>query len=535
MGGVLVMTIVRCPRCKDEVTVPSKATGRALVRCPLCLEEYLLAEALANSPPPLVIIGGEVERGAIADLESGIDDYRVAGGFSPDAFDSSAPAADSSVATAPALRGPTRPRRKEPSSLIFMVNVVGGGIVAMPLALLALWWAFRVDPLDLGPQIAQYAPWIVPQQFRGKPSLGSSDSPSPKAVAPSATATSPAADSSSTADATETPAAPPSDAAHSKKNRSQKKPATTEPKEAAELQTLPSLDEPGKLPGTRLEPVIDTPVLKDRGAAKPRANQKSAEPARTAAASVDLPDAKTLRIQLPPAAIRSPGVVGGLAKSPSLDRPPMPDLTDLLPDGFPSIVTPPAADRPQPTPTQFADAVDGAAATLSKYDGLPKGDGDGRRAAFTDLHAAACELGRVVSHVSIADADLSESVAKMQTLLDSLAGKSGASKISAIKFLTAQRWSAQKNDQGLIAAGIVKDFKSAGPLFEVALDASVRDTSLTIPLVTANNPQDLAKIGDEIVALGRVIDQPKTNLPGYEGDQPRVLLLGFAMRADKAE
>src|SRR5262245_45970899 len=71
--GVRIMSIVRCPRCRDEVTVPAKASGRALVRCPLCLEEYLLAEALTNAPPPLVIIGGEVEQSAIQSSAPGTE------------------------------------------------------------------------------------------------------------------------------------------------------------------------------------------------------------------------------------------------------------------------------------------------------------------------------------------------------------------------------------------------------------------------------------------------------------------------------
>src|SRR5439155_24459231 len=52
------MTIVRCPRCSDEVTLPPRAAGGALVRCPLCLEEYLLAEVAAQVPPALVVISG---------------------------------------------------------------------------------------------------------------------------------------------------------------------------------------------------------------------------------------------------------------------------------------------------------------------------------------------------------------------------------------------------------------------------------------------------------------------------------------------
>src|SRR4029078_3582714 len=59
------MAIVRCPRCRDEVTGPRGAPSRARVRCPLCWEQYLLSEALASAPPLLVIIGGEVPQAAM--------------------------------------------------------------------------------------------------------------------------------------------------------------------------------------------------------------------------------------------------------------------------------------------------------------------------------------------------------------------------------------------------------------------------------------------------------------------------------------
>src|SRR5437764_12794337 len=99
------MTIVRCPRCREEVTVPAKATGRALVRCPLCLEEYLLAEALANAPPLLIIIGGEVEQAMIDTAASAGTEYQLAGGgFATDAVRSSVSSTASALATRPPLR-----------------------------------------------------------------------------------------------------------------------------------------------------------------------------------------------------------------------------------------------------------------------------------------------------------------------------------------------------------------------------------------------------------------------------------------------
>src|SRR5205085_10755577 len=74
------------------------------------------------------------------------------------------------TAGAPAIRTGRRPQRKEKSGLLFLINVVAGGVLAAPLALLTLWWVFGVDPPELGPvgpKVARYAPWIVPKRLRG--------------------------------------------------------------------------------------------------------------------------------------------------------------------------------------------------------------------------------------------------------------------------------------------------------------------------------------------------------------------------------
>src|SRR6476620_5954168 len=119
------MTIVRCPRCRDEVSVPAKATPRALVRCPLCLEQYLLSEALANAPPPLVIIGGEVDESVIQRPSEMENEYQIArSGFSADTLHATAPADVAVSLPRPAVRAAQRPRRKEKSGLLFLINVI---------------------------------------------------------------------------------------------------------------------------------------------------------------------------------------------------------------------------------------------------------------------------------------------------------------------------------------------------------------------------------------------------------------------------
>jgi hypothetical protein len=295
------MSIVRCPRCRDEVTVPAKATGKALVRCPLCLEEYLLAEALANAPPPLVIIGGEVEQAAIT---SAADEYRLAGApFSAAALDSSAPAGSSALAPRPAVRAMPRPRRQEKGGgVLLLVNYALGGVLGLSLGLLVLWWGFRRDPLELGPPISRYAPFLVPAEFQGAASANIDSTMRPSAPSSSTAASESGGEGQ-----------PPAERPGAQKKRNGKRAtAAFEPKEPpAELQTLPGFDEPAKLPGDSLTPTIDAPALKDPGASRSPVNELLNELPKSASATVELSDEE---------ARPSP-------------RPPMPDLTDLLPDG----------------------------------------------------------------------------------------------------------------------------------------------------------------------------------------------------------
>lgn len=177
------MAIVRCPRCRDEVTVPAMATSRALVRCPLCLEQYLLAEAIANAPPPLVIIGGEVVQAAIDDSPVVGHDYRIAAAAIESADNHWGHAVAATMPPMQSVRSGRR-RSREPNKVILFFSWIGGGVLGLPLAVLVLWWIFRTDPVELGPTVSAYAPWIVPAQFRGEPVISDRESEAAKQAAP---------------------------------------------------------------------------------------------------------------------------------------------------------------------------------------------------------------------------------------------------------------------------------------------------------------------------------------------------------------
>ncbi|MFN8738681.1 MAG: hypothetical protein ACK5YR_02065 [Pirellula sp.] len=66
------------------------------------------------------------------------------------------------------VRDPSeRPSRKEKSAIQKFLPPVLGGLAALPLATAILWYGFGKDIGGIGPAVAQYIPWIVPQKLRG--------------------------------------------------------------------------------------------------------------------------------------------------------------------------------------------------------------------------------------------------------------------------------------------------------------------------------------------------------------------------------
>jgi hypothetical protein len=490
------MTIIRCPRCRDEVTAPAKASPRAIVRCPLCLDEYLLSEALRQLPPELIVIGGAGEPEpayAGASAAEAAPDYQLAGGG---VFDASA-GEGLAAPMRPATKG-ARPRRKQGSGLGMLVGVVFGGVAGISLAVLLLWWVFKTD-IGVGPTVAKYVPWIVPEQFHGESGASGDGS----------------AIQSASAGMNSRAATNGSRKAGGPKNETSVAPASG----TGELQMLP---EPGALPGA------PNPLAIDPGAALIGENPLASKPA---AGNVDL-GALDPGAPLPTPA---PTVPAPTVPAPTVPAPPVgepgkaPDLTNLIPANTPPApAVPPAAAAAPPTAEEFKDAVIKVADAMARYDASGMDDAEARRAKFTDMYVAVADAGRLITHFSVNDPDLGGMVAELKGRLDSLAGNKG--KLSAVRYLASSHWKDRKAGDGLLAAGVVKDLKAAGAMFEVTFDAVVRDMTLTIPVVTYDNPQDLCHIDDELVLVGRIVDDPKTNLRGYEGAAARVLLFGYAVK-----
>jgi hypothetical protein len=160
------MTIATCPACHEEVRVPPQASDQATVECPWCGNQGELGELMKASPPLLLVVNDPgVE--STASMPFTIETGERADAPRFDFEERDAPQAQPVSAVTRSV-GSRRPRpQPKGGGIISAVAVIFGGLCALPLAQLCLWWIFNRDPIDLGPKVSPYAAFLVPTQFRG--------------------------------------------------------------------------------------------------------------------------------------------------------------------------------------------------------------------------------------------------------------------------------------------------------------------------------------------------------------------------------
>ena len=213
------MTIATCPRCQDEVTIPQGAGEQSRVACPLCREEFLLLEVMQELPPALILLDGPVttETGdedaadedaaddsatetvkieitglATGDETDFEDTAESESEDEPDSEDTSesngeadsedgsgseeaavgafnfGDSVDSPTTGSSSIRPIRAVSRKSENPMWTMIKVVLGGMLAIPLAQLILWWLpgnWSRDPMKMGPKASQYVPFLVPKRY----------------------------------------------------------------------------------------------------------------------------------------------------------------------------------------------------------------------------------------------------------------------------------------------------------------------------------------------------------------------------------
>ncbi len=190
------MSFGRCPYCSDEILLPDKAAPFSRVQCPLCREEFVLSEVLDRMPPQLIVLDAEDSEDSAEILQPAPASLTT---IAPDASSPEdfkiAPLESDQDSSGPEGSGPQKPAapvqfainagddyeeqptgkrivtggRNKKNPLVEVVKIVLGGVAGISIALLILLWLpgkWQRDPFKIGPKIGQYAPFMVPANFR---------------------------------------------------------------------------------------------------------------------------------------------------------------------------------------------------------------------------------------------------------------------------------------------------------------------------------------------------------------------------------
>jgi hypothetical protein len=201
-----------CPGCHSLLRPPTRASNQAILRCPLCqheLEAYDLVKGLqrqwlviedrgtddfvgkilngqaktqvsdASSPADTASVEGPTDLGGIsneAETEAG-----TVGGTAS-LLGTGPQGVDAAKINWDRLRPATqddfiRKIQEKKSPLVSALQVIAGGLAAIPVGLLLVWHVLGKDVAGAGPAVGRVLPWVVPAKFRKVAILNPTDRP----------------------------------------------------------------------------------------------------------------------------------------------------------------------------------------------------------------------------------------------------------------------------------------------------------------------------------------------------------------------
>lgn len=175
-------TAVNCPRCQGLFRMPAGLPRDASLECPHCEAELSVTDLLGAIPvakiakrtgtssDPVVVVNESPFTGADSSRSRhAIDDqeFTIPKPLKTALRSRHRPQPDSpdTLQTPVARSKSTRkkssfaPQKTGPAEI---VKIILGGLLAIPVAQLVLWWVFAADPLNLAERIYNVVPGIVP-------------------------------------------------------------------------------------------------------------------------------------------------------------------------------------------------------------------------------------------------------------------------------------------------------------------------------------------------------------------------------------
>jgi len=500
------MTIVACPKCADSVVLPLRAGQRATVRCPLCQEEFPLAAVLDKMPPELIVLDDPdavatvPSTGGVAAASGAIplfvEPETNSGGFAPLSIETAAPGPPAT--TAARRRRPAAAAKRKPKSPVAEgVKIVLGGIAGLVIAQVILWWigsakewpSKRADISGLAPKIARFAPWVVPERYRGGKPLseavsepGTIASAAPKAAGGTQPAELPQRNFVTPDESSATPDTAKSPGGRTKRSGKSQKTGAAEPlapdvREADPFGVAPAPAKPEHdltaLPEVETDPLADMELDTEM----PLDDKPVADP-----------------------------VVGpeGEAKG--------------KPHEAPKSVVEPLPNAPQTTAAELASAAEGAETVVRAWRSAPDADS---RELIRQSYVALAKLGETLAfRKEPAGGEFQTAVELVQSL------KADGAKLNTLGRVAGGWLKATGRDShGVLLVGTVKQVRQQGG-YDV-IDLTISGSEQSVAVYRKSQPSEAYSPDSRLLVLGAIVDDPGENLAGYEGDAPFVIWQGL--------
>ncbi len=189
--------LLPCPNCRAVAFVNLDLSQAAKIRCPACSTEFSLAEVVDSQLACWQIVDEMESEFSVASAPVHDDSlmkalaYRDEVTIEPPSDQSgelplataelASPAKAATKADWSGFQPITheqfeRMKRKSRSPVWQILQVVLGGLAAIPIALLLVWHLIGTDVAGAGPAVGRIMPWIVPQKFRPYQPMASTES-----------------------------------------------------------------------------------------------------------------------------------------------------------------------------------------------------------------------------------------------------------------------------------------------------------------------------------------------------------------------
>lgn len=509
------MTIASCPKCTDQVTMPVGVGREATVRCPLCHEEFRLADVLDKLPPVLIVVdaGPMPVHGAFpaaasvteaANLAGAIDEEAEFAGAKGFVVQRGTPVATRDEAAGARRRGRTRPRKPK-NPMVEGVKIVLGGLAGLAIGQLILWWLpwdqYRRDPAKIGPKVAKYAAWLVPDKFRGTEKPRTAEGDASSTIDNNSQTAKQVAGNERGKDNTSPPRwpalHPPSESKNGKSETPSAKKSRTPPKlkKSPKEPGLDQLEEPAEAPGKEGMP------------------ESSGNPA-------DIPELQSGDLKMAPLPVQP------VLDLPPIELPPVAKEADkpddpkrpgaAKPEAKPQSPTARRVARPVTTPAALKQALAEAEDAAAAWTAAEKPDAKASSSAYEAL----TKLAESVAFAEQVDQATTDAVRR---LLESLADKPVSLRAIA---QAGPQWlkSDDRTNDGVLLIAVVQKTEQQGGLFETVLRLAGGDQAV---LLSDRDPAASYKTDARVLVVGGIVDDPAGKIAGFTGSAQRVVWAGY--------